>query len=70
MATFETGFQAIEIDFEAWSGREMMDFLAAQVTVAKKKTGQFVMAVDGKRHACRVAVDRMRGAKQAEVRWK
>lgn len=70
MATFGTVSQAIEIDFEAWSEREMMDFLAAQVTDAKKKTGQFVMEVDGKRYACRVAVDRKRGAKQAEVTWK
>ncbi|MDZ7582716.1 MAG: hypothetical protein U5R30_19565 [Deltaproteobacteria bacterium] len=69
MATFGTGSQAVEIDFEAWSGREMMGFLDAQVTDAKKKTSQFIMEVDGKRHACRVAVDRMRGAKQAEVTW-
>lgn len=70
MASFGTSSKAVEIDFEAWYGREMVDFLDAQVTDAKKKTGQFVMEVGGKRYACNVAVDHIRGAKQAEVTWK
>ena len=69
MASFSAGSQATEIDFEAWSGREMMDFLVGRVTDPKKKTGQFEMECDGKRYACRVVVNRVRGATQAEVTW-
>jgi hypothetical protein len=69
MASFAAGSQAREIDFEAWSGREMMDFLAAQVTDRKSKAGQFALECDGKRYACRVVLDWTRGAKQAEVTW-
>jgi len=69
MASFAAGSQASEIDFEAWSGREMMDFHAGQVTKAKKKTGHFELECDGKRYACRVVLDRTSGGKQAEVTW-
>jgi len=69
MASFSAGSQATEIDFEGWSGREMMDFLVGQVTDPKKKTGQFELECDGKRYACRVVLDRARGAQQAEVTW-
>jgi hypothetical protein len=69
MASFAAGCQAAEIDFEAWSGREMMRFLAHQVTDPKSKTGQFEVECDGKRYACRVVLDRTRGAKQAEITW-
>ncbi len=69
MASFAAGSQAAEIDFESWSGREMMDFLASQVSDPKAKTGEFEMECDGKRYVCRVLLDRIRGAKQAEVTW-
>jgi hypothetical protein len=69
MASFAAGSQAAEIDFEAWSGREMMEFLADQVTDAKAKTGQFEVQHGGKRYACRVALDRARDATSAEVTW-
>jgi hypothetical protein len=69
MASFGAGSRATEIDFEAWSGREMMRFLADQVTDAKNKTGQFEVECDGKRYACRVVLDQTRGAKQAKVTW-
>ena len=69
MASFAAGSRATEIDFEVWSGREMMHFLAGQVTDAKNKSGQFEVECDGKRYACRVVLDRTRGAKQAEVTW-
>lgn len=69
MASFAAGSQAQEIDFETWAGREMMDFLADQVTDSKNKTGQFELECDGKRYACRVVLDRARGATQAEVTW-
>lgn len=69
MASFEVGLEAMEIDFEAWSGREMMDFLAGQVTDLKRQTGRFELEYDGKKYACRVVLDRTRGAQQAEVTW-
>ena len=69
MASFGAGSRATEIDFEAWSGQEMMRFLADQVTDAKNKTGQFEVECDGKRYACRVVLDQTRGAKQAKVTW-
>jgi hypothetical protein len=69
MASFSAGSQAAEIDFEASAGREMMDFLARQVTDPKTKTGRFELECDGKRYTCRVVLDRARGAKQAEVTW-
>ncbi len=59
----------MEIDFEAWSGLEMMNFLAGQVRDLKKKAGQFELEYDGKIYACRVVVDRVRRAKQAAVTW-
>jgi hypothetical protein len=69
MASFAAGSQATEIDFEAWSGREMMDFLAGQVTDPVNRAGQFEVECDAKRYVCRVVLDRTRGAKQAEVTW-
>ena len=69
MASFAAGSQAAEIDFEAWSGREMMDFLADQVTDSKSRTGHFEVECGGKRYACRVVLDRVRSARQAEVTW-
>ena len=69
MASFAAGSKTAEIDFEAWSGREMMKFLADQVTDLKKKAGQFEMECDGKKYACRVVLDRSRGATQAEITW-
>ncbi len=69
MASFAAGSQAAEIDFEAGSGREMMDFLADQVTDSKSKTGQFEVECGGKRYACRVVLDRTRSARQADVTW-
>lgn len=69
MASFAAGSRASEIDFEAWSGREMMNYLADQVTDPQTKTGQFVVEYDGKKYACRVVLNRARGAKQADVTW-
>lgn len=69
MASFSAGSQAREIDFEAGSGREMMDFLVSQVTEPKTKAGTFELEYDGRRYACRVVLDRMRGAKQAVITW-
>ena len=69
MASFSAASRATEIDFEAWSGREMMRFLTDQVTDLKNKSGQFEVEHDGKCYGCRVVLDRTRGAKQAEVSW-
>jgi hypothetical protein len=65
MASFSAASRATEIDFEAWAGREMMRFLADQVTDLKNKSGQFEVEYDGKRYACRVVLNRTHGAKQA-----
>ncbi|MBI5186282.1 MAG: hypothetical protein HZA01_11225 [Nitrospinae bacterium] len=69
MASFAAGPQATEIDFEAWSGQEMLDYLADQVTDPRSKMGRFVVEYDGKRYVCHVALDRRRGPMQAEVTW-
>jgi hypothetical protein len=69
MASFAAGSQATEIDFEAWSGKEMMDYLADQVTDPKNKTGRFMLEYDGKPYACHVTLDRSSGPQQAEVTW-
>jgi hypothetical protein len=69
MASFAAGSQASEIDFEAWSGREMMTFLADQVTDVKGRTGQFEVECDGKKYACRVVLDRLRSPMLADITW-
>ena len=46
-----------------------MNYLADQVTDPQTKTGQFVVEYDGKKYACRVVLNRARGAKQADVTW-
>ena len=69
MASFSVGLRATEIDFEAWSGRDMMRYLAGQMTDLKNKSGRFEVEYNGKRYACRVVLNRTRGAKQAEVTW-
>ena len=69
MACFAAGSQATEIDFEAWGGQEMLDYLANQVTDPQSKAGRFVLEYDGKRYACQVTLDRRRGPQRAEVTW-
>ena len=69
MASFSTKTQAAEIDFEAWAGQEMMDYLAERVTNPKNKTGRFVLEYEGKPYACRVTLDRRRSPQHAEVSW-
>ncbi len=69
MASFAEGEQACEIDFEEWSGQEMLKYLASQVTDSKTKTGRFVVEYNGKRYAYHFTLDRMRGPKQADVTW-
>jgi len=69
MASFAAGSQAAEIDFEAWAGQEMMDYLAERVTNPKNDTGRFVLEYEGKPYACRVTLDRRRSPQHAEVSW-
>jgi hypothetical protein len=69
MASFAAGSQAVEIDFKASAGREIMDFLEDQMTDRKKKEGKFDVECEGKWYACRVVLDQARGAKRAEVTW-
>lgn len=69
MASFAAGLRATEIDFEAWSGREMMTFLVGQVMDRKQKAGRFEVELDGRTYRCHVVVDRLRGTSRAEVIW-
>ena len=69
MAAFSNGAQAMEIDFEAWSGQEMMDYLVEQVTDRKSKAGRFAVENDRKRYECQFTLDRLRDPQWAEVAW-
>ncbi len=69
MASFSAGSQAMEIDFEAWSGREMTDYLTAQVSDWKSRTGRFTLEYDGRPYECQVTLDRRRDPQQADVAW-
>jgi hypothetical protein len=69
MASYSVPSQAGEIDFENWSGQEMMDFLLGKVTDPKTKSGSFVLEYEGKQYQCRVMVDRTRKPQRAEVSW-
>lgn len=69
MASFSAGSQATEIDFEAWSGREMMDYLAAQVSDRESRTGRFTLEYLGRQYECQVTMDRRRDPQQADVAW-
>lgn len=70
MASFSAGSRAAEIDFEAWSGREMMEYLAEQVTDAENNTGRFVLENGGRQYECQVTLDRRRDPRKAQVAWK
>ena len=69
MASFAVKSKAVEIDFEAWSGREMMLYLASRVTDSKQGKGEFQMEYAGKRYACTVVLGGRRQAQTAEVTW-
>ena len=47
----------------------MMNFLASRMTDPKNRTGEFEVESDGRTYTCRVALDRVHGATQAEVTW-
>lgn len=69
MASFTAGNQATEIDFESWSGQEMISYLLGKITNPKAKTGSFVLAYGGRSYQCRVAVDQKRNPQRMEVSW-
>ena len=69
MASFSAGSQATEIDFEPWSGREMMGYFAAHVTDRKTHTGRFTLEYDGRQYECQVTLNRRRDPQQADVAW-
>jgi hypothetical protein len=69
MASFGAGNQATEIDFESWSGQEMIGYLLGKITNPKAKTGSFVLEYDGRSYQCRVTVDRMRSPQRVQVTW-
>lgn len=69
MASISAGGRAIEIDFESWSGKEMIKFLLGTVSDRQHKTGSFVMDYEQKLYACEVTVERLRNPQWLEVRW-
>ena len=69
MASFAAGNRASEIDFEMWSGKEMIAFLLGKITDAKAKTGSFVLEYEGKQYQCQVTVDPKRNPQRVEVTW-
>jgi hypothetical protein len=69
MASYSVPSQAGEIDFESWSGQEMMDYLLGRIPDPKAKTGSFALEYEGKQYQCRVMVDRTRNPQRAEVSW-
>ena len=69
MASFAAGSRAMEIDFEPWAGREIMDYIAGQVTDPKLNAGRFVLEYNGRRYTCRFTLDRKRDPQQADVAW-
>ena len=69
MASFAAGNQATEIDFESWSGQEMIGYLLGKITNPKAKTGSFVLEYDGRSYQCPVTVDRKHNPQRVEVAW-
>jgi len=69
MASFAAGNQATEIDFESWSGQEMITYLLGKIIDPKAKAGSFVLEYDGRRYQCQVTVDQKRNPQRVEVTW-
>ena len=59
----------MEIDFEGWSGKEMIEFLLRQMSDRRHKTGGFVMDYEHKLYPCEVTAERVRNPKWLEVGW-
>jgi hypothetical protein len=69
MASISAGGRAIEIDFESWSGEEMIEFLLRHICDRQHKTGSFVMDYTDKLYPCEVTAERVRNPKWLEVEW-
>jgi hypothetical protein len=69
MASISAGMRAMEIDFESWSGKEMIEFLVGQISDREHNTGSFVMDYGNKLYPCEVIVERVRNPHWLEVRW-
>ena len=69
MASCSSENQAMEIDFEADAGQEMIDYIVARSAVRKGR-GRFLLEYDGKRFNCTVTTDGSRRPAWVRVSWK
>jgi hypothetical protein len=69
MVAFSTRSQAVEIDFEPWAGRQMIDYLVAQTSHWKGKRGKLRLVYGGEAYDCRVQVANRRRPQRVEVCW-
>lgn len=69
MVVFSTRSQAVEIDFEPWAGRQMIDYLVAQTSHWQGKSGELHLVYERKAYDCRVQVDNRRQPQRVEVSW-
>ena len=69
MASISAGARAVEIDFESWSGKEMIEFLLRQISDRQYKSGGFVIDYAEKLYPCEVTAERLRSPQWLEVKW-
>ena len=69
MVSFSAQSQAVEIDFEPWAGKQMIDYLVAQTSHWKGKGGELRLTYEGKEYDCRVEVDNRRQPRRVGVSW-
>jgi len=67
MASFSVKSEATEIDFEMWSGQEMIDYLMAQTSAGS--AGRLSLEYDGRRLDCQVTSDKKRRPSWVQVSW-
>jgi hypothetical protein len=68
MASCSSENQAMEIDFEAAAGQEMIDYIVSQ-SAARKGRGRFLLEYEGKRFNCTVTTDGSRSPSWVNVSW-
>jgi len=68
MASCSSENQAMEIDFEAAAGQEMLDYIVARSAVRKGR-GRFLLEYEGKRFNCTVTTDGSRTPSCVNVSW-
>jgi hypothetical protein len=70
MASFSTGNQAAEIDFEDEAGQEMIDFLESHLDRAERRAGACLLEYREHSIPCRIEVKRSaRWSPRFRVSW-